>query len=494
MWDVNVATGLSVAPVGDFLAGLKRTVGAAHVIRGVDDEAAPYRRDWTGQFSGSPIAVVKPKTTQEVAEVVKLCCDHGVSMVPTGGRTGLCGGGVPIGDGTSVLISLERMNSVRHLDQDGRSITVEAGVVLQTAQERARDRGLVFPLTFGAQGSAMIGGVLSTNAGGSNVVRYGTARELCIGIEAVLPNGSVINALTGLRKDNTGYDLRDLLIGAEGTLGIITAAVFKLFPEPKARTTGFLSLAALADAPRVLNVLQDRSGGGVEAFEYMPKAAVDVICRVFPKVRKPLEDAAQTGVFFEVTSPREDDAQSADGGGTRLESLVFSALEVLMEEGIVVDAMIAQSEQQRLDLWAMREAILEAITENGPAYHMDISLPLAAVAEFVATMDEAVSEMGFQPLTVGHLGDGNLHYALSAQPGRNWADLPLARAKQAAFALLAKLNGSFSAEHGIGQSKLDVMIDLKESSQLDAMRAIKTALDPSGLINPGKLIPVPRDP
>lgn len=473
----------------DLLQCFADIVGASHVIAGDDDLALPFRQDWTGRYVGTPLAIVRPKTTHEVAAIVKTCRARGVSVVPSAGRTGLCGGGVSLPDHQSLILSVERMNDIRTMDVDGRSMTVEAGVILQSVQERARDNGLVFPLTFGAQGSAMIGGALSTNAGGSNVVRYGTTRELCIGIEAVLPDGSIVDALTGLRKDNTGYDLKDLLIGAEGTLGIITAAVFKLSAMPVVRTTGFLSLASLADAPRVLNALQDRTGGGVEAYEYMPAAAVDVICRMFPKTRAPLDAPADTGLFFEVASSRKDDAEPGDDGEARLQGLVFSVLEDLMNEGAIVDAMIAQSEQQRLDLWAMREAILEAITENGPAYHMDISLPLAQIAAFVTTMDSAVAQMGFQPLTVGHLGDGNLHYALSAAPGQNWDALPLAEAKEQAFALLTQLKGSFSAEHGIGQSKLDVMAKLKQPSQLAAMRAIKQALDPDGLMNPGKFIP-----
>ncbi len=471
------------------LKGLTDIVGPAHVIAGTDDLAAAYREDWTGQYAGVPVAVARPKTTQEVSAIVRLCAQHGVSIVPSGGRTGLCGGGVSLPEHNSLILSMERMNAIRGVDVDGRTLTVEAGVILQTAQAEASAHGLVFPLTFGAQGSAMIGGAMSTNAGGSNVVRYGTTRELCIGIEAVLPDGSIIDALTGLRKDNTGYDLKDLLIGAEGTLGIITAAVFKLSAMPLTRTTGFLSLATLGDAPRVLNALQDQTGGAVEAYEYMPAAAVDVICRAFPKTRRPLEESADTGLFFEVASNRKDDAAPGDGGGTRLQDLVFATLEALMEEGAIVDAMIAQSEQQRLDLWAMREATLEAITANGPAYHMDISLPLAAIHEFVSTMDASVAELGFQPLTVGHLGDGNLHYALSAADGQDYASLPLGQAKEQAFALLSRLNGSFSAEHGIGQSKLDVMRSLKQASQLAAMRAIKQALDPDGLMNPGKFIP-----
>lgn len=469
-------------------------VGPSHVMAGDCDLAATYREDWTGQYKGTPLVVVRPKTTHEVAAIVKTCAKLGVSVVPSSGRTGLCGGGVSMPQQQSLILSLERMNAIRATDVDGRCMTVEAGVILQTAQDHALENGLVFPLTFGAQGSAMIGGALSTNAGGSNVVRYGTTRELCIGIEAVLPDGSIIDALTALRKDNTGYDLKDLLIGAEGTLGIITAAVFKLSAMPLVRTTGFLSLAALGDAPRVLNALQDRTGGGVEAFEYMPTAAVDVICRTFPNTRAPLEEPAETGLFFEVASSRKDDAEAGDDGETRLQGLVFAVLEDLVEDGTVVDAMIAQSEQQRLDLWHMRESILESITENGPAYHMDISLPLAAIAEFVTTMDATVAQMGFQPLTVGHLGDGNLHYALSAAVGKSWEDLPLAKAKEQAFALLTRLNGSFSAEHGIGQSKLDVMAKLKQPSQLAAMRTIKQALDPEGLMNLGKFIPTSADP
>jgi FAD/FMN-containing dehydrogenase len=489
MWDVYAATGLTIRLPGELLAGLKEIVGESKVVKGDSVAAEPYCKDWTGQFTGTPIAVVRPESTAQVSAIVKLCQEHGTPMVPTGGRTGLCGGGVPTGSGCSIVVSLERMNAVCTVDVGARSITLGAGVILQTAQEQAREQGLAFPLTFGAQGSAMIGGVLSTNAGGSNVVKYGTTRELCIGIEAVLPDGSILNGLTGLRKDNTGYDLKDLLIGAEGTLGIITAAVFKLSPLPRVRTTGFMSLASLADAPAVLNALQDRTGGAVEAYEYMSAAAVEVICREFPETHLPLDAPAETGVFFEVASSRQDDAEAGEDGETRLQHLVFEVLETLMEAGTVLDAMIAQSEQQRIDLWSMRESILEAITANGPAYHMDIALPLASVAEFVTTMDSAVTDMGFVPLTVGHLGDGNLHYALSAAEGKEWTDLPLTRAKEQAFALLMRLNGSFSAEHGIGQSKLDVMRNLKQASQLNAMRKIKQALDPGGLMNPGKFIP-----
>ncbi len=471
------------------IAACTASVGAANVLTD-DSDLSRYGSDWTGQYAGTPIAVLRPKTAGQVAAIVQACNAHGIALVPQSGRTGLCGGGVPIDGQPSLILSTERMNGVRAIDTSARTMTVEAGVVLETAQGKALEHGLIFPLSFGAQGSAMIGGALSTNAGGSNVVRYGTTRELCVGIEAVLPDGSVINALTGLRKDNTGYDLKDLLIGAEGTLGIITAAVFKLSPEPMVRATAFLSLSSLGAATDVLNRLQDRSGGGVEAFEYMPRAAVEVICKVFPDIRPPLDAPAETGLFIEVASSRKDDAETSADGSVQLQAQILDLLGDLMEEGLVLDATIAQSDQQRADLWKMRESILEAITQSGPAYHMDISLPLAGVARFVEVMDASLADWGFQPLTVGHLGDGNLHYAIAAAPGKNWADLPLESARQKAFALLQELNGSFSAEHGIGQSKLDVMRALKQDTQLVAMRAIKRALDPNNIMNPGKLVPM----
>ncbi len=479
----------SPARTTTFIADCQKIVGGAQVLTDPADLAA-YGTDWTGGYSVLPVAIARPETSAEVSALVRLCAQQGIAVVPQGGRTGLCGGGVPIAGQPSLIVSLQRMNRIRSVDPAARTMTVEAGVVLEMAQTKALEDGLVFPLTFGAQGSCMIGGALSTNAGGSNVVRYGTTRELCLGIEAVLPDGAIVSQMSGLRKDNTGYDLKDLLIGAEGTLGIVTAAVFKLSPQPLVRATAFLSLASLGAAPDVLNRLQDQTGGGVEAFEYMPRAAVDVICKVFPDIRQPLDAPADTGIFVEVASSRNDDAAMEEDGSVRLQAQVLELLGELMEDGLVLDAMIAQSDQQRADLWRMRESILEAITASGPAYHLDISLPLARIADFVTEMDEALSGWGFHPLTVGHLGDGNLHYAIAAAEGRVWETLPLEEARQKAFCLLRDLGGSFSAEHGIGQSKLDVMLALKEGTQLAAMRAIKRALDPDNIMNPGKLVPM----
>ena len=474
--------------VDDPLDRFRAIVGSNNVLCEPSDMAT-YLTDWTGQYESTALAVVRPSSTEQVSRIVKECAEMGLSIVPQGGRTGLCGGGVPTGERPSIVLSLARMNAIRSIDQTARTVTVEAGTVLETLHNAALEHDLIFPLMFGAKGSCSIGGNLSTNAGGSNVVHYGNTRELCLGIEAVMPDGSIVNALTGLRKDNTGYDLKNLLIGAEGTLGIITAAVFKLFKQPVTRVAAFLSVSSLEAATEVLNRLQDRTGGAVEAFEYMPKHAVNVICEQFGAIRAPLSNPAETGILVEVASSRELDAEETADGGTRLTDDVMMLLSDLMESGMVLDAMVAQSEQQRADLWHMRESILEAITKNGPAYHLDISLPLSNVAAFVVEMDRTVADLGFTPVTVGHLGDGNLHYALTASSGHDWAGLSLEAAKRKAFDLLTKLNGSFSAEHGIGQSKLDVMRRLKQPSQLGAMRSIKQALDPQNIMNPGKLIP-----
>lgn len=463
-------------------------VGSANVLHETHDMAG-YLTDWTGQFSSEALAVVRPNSTSQVSQILQYCNANRIAVVPQGGGTGLCGGGVPMDGRPSVVLSLTRMNALRNFDPAGRTIVVEAGMILETLHLIALEHGLIFPLMFGAKGTCTVGGNLSTNAGGSNVVRYGNTRELCLGIEAVMPDGSVINALTGLRKDNTGYDIKDLLIGAEGTLGVITAAVFKLFRQPANRVTAFLSVTSLSTATEVLNRLQDHTGSAVEAFEYMPQHAIDVIFAQFPDMRRPLADHTECGILVEVASSRAIDASELPDGGTQLGDEIMTLLSDLMESGLVLDAMIAQSEKQRADLWHMRESILEAITANGPAYHLDISLPLSRVADFVGEMDQTSAKMGFQPITVGHLGDGNLHYALTPAANREWGTLPLEAAKEVAFDLLGRLNGSFSAEHGIGQSKLAVMTKLKEPSQLAVMRAIKTALDPNNIMNPGKLVP-----
>lgn len=487
--NVSEAGKIVEIPEVDFVDSLCRIVGADHVFTDPADMSG-YLTDWTKQYSGTAIAVVRPADVGQVSAIVKLCGSVAISIVPQGGNTGLAGGGVPSASAPSIVVSLARMNTIRHFDEAGRTVVVEAGVVLEVLQEHAQKHGLLFPLTFGAKGSCTIGGNLATNAGGSNVVRYGNTRELCLGIEAVMPDGSIINSLHGLRKDNTGYDLKDLLIGAEGTLGIVTAAVFKLFPKPLTRVTAFLSMASVDAAIRALNLIQDRTGQSVEAFEYVPQPVLSAIEKAFPALKSPLQGAVETGVLLEVGSSRVSDAKTDDTGSTHLTTELLALLEELMEAGEIIDAVIAQSEQQRSDLWRLRESVLESIMEYGPSYHFDISLPLANISSFLEAMDATAAELGFETLTIGHLGDGNLHYALVSQGRETWQTLPLDQAKLKAFELLKLLGGSFSAEHGIGQSKLDVMRLLKQPEQLNSMRAIKRALDPQDVMNPGRLVPM----
>jgi FAD/FMN-containing dehydrogenase len=447
-----------------------------------------YLTDWTGKYRGDAVAVLLPASTAEVAAIVKTCAEHGVAITPQGGNTGLSGGGVPLDGGPSVVLSLARMQVIREVNAAARTATVEAGVVLERLHVAADEAELVFPLTFGAKGSCTIGGNLATNAGGSNVVRYGNARELCLGIEAVLPDGTIVNALSGLRKDNTGYDLRNLLIGSEGTLGVITSAVVKLFRKPRTRATAFVAAANLGAALHLLNRMQDVTGGLVEAFEYMSAEITSLVCEHASNIRQPLATIAETGVLIEIASSRDSDAEPTGDGTTALQALLQAVLMETLEEGLILDAAIASSERQRHDLWRLRESVLEAIMANGPARFLDISLPLDRVAEFVTRMDCEAVGRGFQPLTVGHLGDGNLHYSLSAATGQHWVSLPVDEITAMALDLVAEMSGSFSAEHGIGQSKRQELRDRKNPGALAAMRRIKTAMDPRGLFNPGKVL------
>ena len=469
------------------LDACRRIVGNANVL--TEKEATTsYTVDWTGKYQGKALAVIRPSTAEDVAQIVKLCSAHAIAIVPQSGNTGICGGGVPIAGRPSIILSLSRMNRIRAIDISARTATVDAGVILETLQNAVQEHDLIFPLMFGARGSAMIGGNLSTNAGGSNVVRYGNTRDLCLGIEAVLADGSIVNGLTGLRKDNTGYDLKNLLIGAEGTLGIITGAVLKLYPQPKVRATAFLSATSLSAALEILNIIQDRLGNTVEAFEYVPQPVVDVVLKHLPQARQPLADTTEVGILLEVASSRTDDAAEAADGGKALQEGLMLVLSDLIESGLVLDAMFATSESQRNDLWKLRESVLESINAHGPAYHLDVALPLSRVADFVRIMDEKAVQLGFRPLTIGHLGDGNLHYAISAADPASWDNLPLAQMTEFALDLLGELNGSFSAEHGIGQSKAELLKARKEPAQLAMMRAIKQALDPKNILNPGKML------
>ncbi len=465
------------------LQELAALIGPENVLTG--DDTAPFRRDWTGKYTSRPLAVVRPASTGEVAGVVRLAGAAGVPVVPVSGNTGLVGG--TANDG-ALMLSLARMNRIRDINPASRTATAEAGVVLDTLNEAAETQDLIFPLAFGARGSATVGGVLSTNAGGSNALRYGTARALCLGIEAVLPSGAVMNLMSALHKDNTGYDLRNLMIGAEGTLGIITAAVVKLAPRPRARATALVGLETLDAALDLLNRLQAETGGAVEAFEYMPAAYMRRLARHRPDLHQPFATPHPVNVLVEVAATTPRDATPRPDGALPVVALLENALAAMLEAGTLRDARVAQSETQRAHLWTMREAAAEITFTGQPVVDSDVALPLDRVGAFLARCETRLHPLDpkAEILTIGHLGDGNLHHAV--YPTENTPE-HLESIREAVEDVVAELGGSFSAEHGIGLSKKGTMARRKDRAALDAMRAIKQALDPAGIMNPGKLLP-----
>lgn len=457
----------------ELLNRLRDCLGAAHVLCGAD--AAPHGRDWTGKYVSQPLAVLRPGTTAEVSAVLQIAHAEGVAVVPLGGNTGLNGGTHAEG---ALMLSLARLGRIRAFDAESRSVTAEAGVVLEALQARAAGAGLAFPLSFGARGSAMVGGFLSTNAGGSNVLRYGSARALCLGLEVVLADGRVMDLLTPLHKDNTGYDLRDLFIGAEGTLGVITAAVLKLVPAPRAYATALIGLQSLGAALSLLNTLQAGTGGAVEAFEFMPAAYMARLAQHRPELSCPFPPAP-VNILLETATTIAGDDPSA-----RLESLLGAA----MAEGAVHEAVLASSEAQRRRLWAMREAAAEITFTTPNLIDSDISLPLDRLEVFFTRMAARLGgiDAGAEVLAIAHLGDGNIHYTVypsRAEPGLS------AEIRAAVAAEAVALGGSFSAEHGVGRSKRAEMAALKDPVALSVMAAVKAALDPKGILNPGKVLP-----
>jgi FAD/FMN-containing dehydrogenase len=463
------------------LEQLSDAIGAAHVL--VDGDLSAWEIDWRKRWRGKALAVVRPGSTAEVASVVKACAAHGTTIVPQGGNTGLVGGGVPDDSGTQVLLSLQRLNRIRKVDEANLTLTAEAGCVLQAVQQAARDQGLLFPLSLAAEGSCTIGGNLATNAGGTQVLRWGNARELCLGLEVVTATGDVWEGLSGLRKDNTGYDLRSLFIGSEGTLGIITAATMKLAPLPAATTTALAACAQLADCLALLKLARARLGAGLTGFEVMNRFSLDLVGRHFPQLPKALPGAAWTVLLEQ--SDVEGEAQARE----RLESLLGSAL----EQGCVSDAVIAESIAQARALWHLRESIPLAQAEEGLNIKHDISLPVSAIPAFVAQCDDALEQRhpGVRLVNFGHLGDGNLHYNVQAPAGADGQRF-LAEHEEAVntivFDNVASFGGSFSAEHGIGKLKAGELALRKPPAALALMRAVKDALDPQGLLNPGSVL------
>lgn len=462
---------------------LTAALGAAHVLPGA--AAGPKARDITGKLTWMPLAVVRPADTAEVAECVRLCAAAGVPVVPVSGNTGLAGGTMAEG---AVMLSLERLNRIREIRPAARVAVVEAGVILSRLHEAAEAHGLYFPLWFGARGSAMVGGALSTNAGGSNVLRYGNTRGLCLGLEVVLADGRVMNLMGALHKDNSGLDLKDLFIGAEGTLGIITAAVLKLVPKPAAHATAMVAVPGLPAALDLLNRLQSATGGAVEAFEYMPRSYMDRYAVCNPKAREPFAERHAVTLLVEVGATAPRDAAPGPDGVPPVVTLLEETLAAMMDDGLVADALVARSEAQRMEMWARREAAAAITLSRHPLVDNDVAVPLDRVDDFVRRMAERLPQLdpGAEDITVAHLGDGNLHYTVwptSADPALH------DRIREAVEDVVAELGGSFSAEHGVGLSKLPTMARRKDVVALDVMHAIKAALDPRGIFNPGKVIP-----
>lgn len=464
----------------------------ASTILTKEEEKGKYLTDWPQNITGRAAAIARPRNTQEVAKIIKIANKTSTPVVPQGGNTGTAGGSIPDKSGNSIVLSLERMNKIREISLSAMTTTVEAGCILQNLHNKLESENLLFPLNFGAKGSCMIGGNLATNAGGQNVVRYGNTRELCLGIEAVTANGSVLNLLSGLRKDNTGYDLRNLLIGSEGTLGIITAATLKLFNLPKARATAFISVPDINRALTLLNLAQEETGGLVEAFELMPKVFLQLVKKHAPQHTIPFSNIPDLSVLVEIATTSDKDSSENDDGVTPLSRSLERILELGLENQLLNDAVIASSESQRQKMWHMREGALEVITAEGPRIGFDISLPLDRIHEFVEKMCLSTETIcpDLRMCHMGHLGDGNLHYSIFPPEGApNALEGKEAEIKKVVYDSIGNFGGSFSAEHGIGISKLSAMSTYKDPASLISMKLIKKCLDPKNILNPGKLLP-----
>lgn len=471
---------------------LARIVGETHVLTQAAD-CDRWRIDPTGKYQGQPLAVVRPANTEQVAAIMQLADRTGTPVVPVSGNTGLAGGAYAGSDGRAIMISLDRMNRIREIRPQARVAVVEAGVILDSLHRAADEHGLIFPLIFGARGSAMIGGNLSTNAGGSNVLRYGNTRELCLGLEVVTPQGEIIDLMNALYKDNTGYSLKNLYIGAEGTLGIITAAVLRLSPKPLAYATAMVGVRDLPAALTLLQRLNDATSGAVEAYEYMPAAYFDAYALKFPGELPPFDTPQPHAVFVELGATGARDAADAPGGGTVIGAELETQLAAMMEEGLVTDAVIAQSEAQRTQMWERRERAFEVSMAKGIPVGTDISVPLEQVGPFLDAASERLTRdfPAAEALAIAHLGDGNLHYSVWMHPESG--DPPSAAEWDGVMEMVEDvvqdMRGSFSAEHGIGLSKLGSMSRRKDPVALSVMRRIKAALDPKGIMNPGKVVP-----
>lgn len=456
-------------------------VGADNLLTATGD-MAPHLVDWRGRYHGTARCVVRPASAEEVSAVVRACAQAGVAMVPQGGNTSLCGAGIPDESGAAVLISLSRLNRIRAIDSANNTIVIEAGCVLQALQEAAAQAGRLFPLSLAAEGSCQIGGNLSTNAGGVHVMRYGNMRELALGLEVVLPNGEIWNGLRGLRKDNSGYDLKQLFIGAEGTLGIITAAVLKLFPLPQSVATAWMAIDSPPAAVRLLGELQEAFGAGLNACELVSDTALGLVLKHMPGAQAPLAESPWH-LLVEI---------SGEGGDSSLHATLEAFLEKALERGVISDAVLAQSSDQARRLWALRENISEAQKIEGISIKHDLSVAISHIGEFIERADAALKQFfpDFRIVAFGHVGDGNLHYNQSKPETMDAAAFIAVQPtiNRIVHDIVHELGGSISAEHGLGQLKREEILRYKSPLEMEMMRAIKRALDPQGLMNPGKVL------
>jgi D-lactate dehydrogenase (cytochrome) len=475
---MNIAPGAVPPLPPELIAKFRAVVGDKYAVTDAAD-ITPYVTEERDLFHGRSPLVLRPGSTEEVSAICKLASEHRIALVPQGGNTGLVGGQTP--HNGEVVVSLRRLDKIRDIDPASNTMTCEAGVVLQVAQQRAAGVDRLFPLSLGAEGSCTIGGNLSTNAGGTAALAYGVAREMALGLEVVLADGRILNGLSKLKKDNTGYDLRNLFIGAEGTLGIITAATLKLFPKPRAVETAYVGLKSPEQALKLLSISQNEAAGSLTSFELLADIAVDFSLRHGIDIRDPLTTKYPWYVLMELSSSR-DDARAA------LEAILARG----MEEDIVDDAVIAANLSQRSQFWKLRDEMSAAQKPEGGSIKHDISVPVAAVPAFIAEANAAVVKLipGSRPVPFGHLGDGNIHYNVSQPIGGNTADF-MSRwheVNEVVFAIVLRMGGSISAEHGIGVLKRDELPDVKDKVAIELMRGLKAMLDPAGIMNPGKVL------
>ena len=461
------------------------TLGKEYVLI-QDQDKAPYLTDWRKRYVGKALAVLLPKTTLEVANIVKLCAANHVSIVPQGGHTGFCGGATPDDSGKQVILNLKRMNHIREIDSVNQTITLEAGCILQAVQEQAAAQDFLFPLSLGAEGSCMIGGNLATNAGGTNVLRYGNTRDLCLGLEVVTAQGEIWNGMKGLRKDNTGYDLRDLFIGSEGTLGIITAAVMKLYPLPTSQWTTLVATEDIASTIALLNLFQKRATSLLTGFEMMTQESLALNEKHFPYMANPLKGNPPFTILIELSDHESEE---------HVRKLLETVLEEAFAAGLIGDAVIASNLSQANAFWHMREHITLAQAEEGANLKHDITIPLSSLDSFIQETDALMRKQypGVRIINFGHLGDGNLHYNIAPPLGSDPKAFNLANEKaihELVYAQVERCQGSISAEHGVGQLKLDGLRAHKGEVAHDLMKTLKRALDPQNVLNPHKVVSI----